>query len=340
MNIADYGQRVRTETRPVAWKARQALALVLASATTACLPSASTPSDTTAHIEAPHPSSAPLMLAGFPLSGARVEDVWLASVSMSGATLRGETLERIAPEGAALVARSGTRILRDRVLLTTILRGETVAGEPAWLRIYELTRSGNDSNVSFYKVAHLGPRGWRPLCEGSNEAVALAGLWDYREGVAGGGGHSPSTDRFTLACRGSAIAQCVELGYQPWRAPARCPAGATCPASLAAHHQACVRLHRADYCGDGRSWTTHGIFVNLYDGLGLQRDTEEWTPEAEWNENGAICIRTPRPPTPIEQLPACARARMTTDACTDIAHFVAGTLLINELDQRGLQVTR
>ena len=29
------------------------------------------------------------------------------------------------------------------------------------------------------------------------------------------------------------------------------------------HHQACVRMVRADYCGDGRSWTVNGRRVNL-----------------------------------------------------------------------------
>ena len=297
--------------------------------------------DTGSNAEAVSTSVSSLSPSGFPLNGTRVEGVTLASVSMRGATLRGITLDSVQPDGPALVARVGTRAIRERALLTTVLRGETVRGEPAWLRIYDITQAGDRSGVQFYKLAHLSPAGWRPLCEGSNEAIALAGLWDYREGIAGGGDHSASADRFTFACRGAALAQCVELGYHPWKAPARCERGETCPPSLAAHHQACVRLHRADYCGDGRSLTQPGIFVNVYDGLGVQTDTERWTPEAEWNESGASCIRTPRLHTVGARLPDCAQARVAANsACTDTAHFRTGTLLINEFDPRSAAMSR
>ena len=46
----------------------------------------------------------------------------------------------------------------------------------------------------------------------------------------------------------------------------------------------------ADYFGDGRSFTVDGALLNLYDGLGIQEDTEAWSFEAEWGPEGARCV--------------------------------------------------
>ena len=49
-----------------------------------------------------------------------------------------------------------------------------------------------------------------------------------------------------------------------------------------------VRMIRADYCGDGTSWTVNGRTIDLYDGLGINVDTSAWTFEAEWTPSGAV----------------------------------------------------
>jgi beta-glucanase (GH16 family) len=57
-------------------------------------------------------------------------------------------------------------------------------------------------------------------------------------------------------------------------------------AALADYHEACVRLIRADFCGDGVSWTEDGTLINVYDDLGVQLDEAEWGVEAAWSRDG------------------------------------------------------
>ncbi len=56
------------------------------------------------------------------------------------------------------------------------------------------------------------------------------------------------------------LSKCVDLGYPPWTQGQLCDtAGKYCtPTTLAPWHQACPRLIRADYNGDGVPWTGNG----------------------------------------------------------------------------------
>ena len=99
---------------------------------------------------------------------------------------------------------------------------------------------------------------------------------------------------FNVTCSSGAIGKCVRLGYKPWK---RLPDGT----ALWDHHQACVRMMRADYCGDGQSFTRDGTLIDLYDRLGLQKD--EPAPgmrfEAGWGKDGAICVARARIPEKV-----------------------------------------
>jgi len=61
-------------------------------------------------------------------------------------------------------------------------------------------------------------------------------------------------------------------------------------------HEAAVRVVRADYCGDGESWTMDNTQIHIQDTLGVQPDeiTEEDELEAIWGIDGAICVYKPR----------------------------------------------
>jgi hypothetical protein len=121
-------------------------------------------------------------------------------------------------------------------------------------------------------------------------SIPLRGEWNTDPAALGTpqGGAWTNNDRITFAARGFALAKCVELGYRPW------------VATLARPHRACVRMLRADYCGDGNSWTLDGTLINIYDVSGVQaRDSQppvpgdplwKWDFEAEWTENGAVCV--------------------------------------------------
>jgi hypothetical protein len=75
-------------------------------------------------------------------------------------------------------------------------------------------------------------------------------------------------------------------------------------------------MMRADYCGDGRSFTTPGVPVELHDRAG-RRSRAHARPtsfEAVWGRQGAICVRRPRDPGRVsssrlaEQCPRLAEA--------------------------------
>jgi len=131
--------------------------------------------------------------------------------------------------------------------------------------------------------------------------------------------YSSSSTQFTFACRGKSIAKCVELGYKTYK-------------GYANQMAACVRLLRADYCGTGVSYTADGTLLNLFDNLGIQKDTELWTPEAEWKTTGARCI-TDRGRLRFQQqgiaIPSCIN-NLTQDILCGRS-FATGSLLIDEL---------
>jgi hypothetical protein len=142
-------------------------------------------------------------------------------------------------------------------------------------------QTGANADLWSYQFSALVSGEWRSLCATAvgdpTFADTVSGSWNLAQGVPGGGSYHPNTAEFTIACRGSAIAKCVELGYKPWTGNAR---------ELAS----CVRALRADYCGDGTPYTVDGTLVNLYDNAGLQFDTVDWDPEAAWTPDGAACI--------------------------------------------------
>lgn len=131
-----------------------------------------------------------------------------------------------------------------------------------------------------YAIALQTDDGWVPYCDADGgAAIPMNGLWNYGENVPGAGSYDPSAGGFTFACRGYAIAKCVELGYRPWEQ------------GLASYTVACTRLLRADYCGNGESFTMDGTLLDLYDRRGIQVSEEpSWPVEAEWNADGAVCM--------------------------------------------------
>lgn len=94
---------------------------------------------------------------------------------------------------------------------------------------------------------------------------------------------------FELTCMSGAYGKCVRLGYRPWEER---PGGPP----LSALHRACMRMIRADYGGDGTSWTRDGTLIDVYDRFGVQspQQTGEMSFEAGWSETGAVCVAHPR----------------------------------------------
>ena len=104
----------------------------------------------------------------------------------------------------------------------------------------------------------------------------LAGTWD------GTGAHRDGSD-VTYACPQGVLAKCVRWGYKPWTAGRDA-------------HQACTRMARADYCGDGVPHTRNGTLIDMFDDRGIQRPDSPvgFSFEAGWGPQGAVCVREPR----------------------------------------------
>lgn len=147
-----------------------------------------------------------------------------------------------------------------------------------------------EGDVSLYalSVRRDGGSAFEPYCtpdiEGRSVAIPVRGSWDAR------GNFQDRPELVTFACTSGAIAKCIRFGYKPWKSVGG--------QSLVDHHRACVRMVRADYCGDGTSHTKDGTRIDLWDEVGVQRRDEIPTQpevfEAAWSPDGAVYLARPR----------------------------------------------
>jgi ADYC domain/Pentapeptide repeats (8 copies) len=253
-------------------------------------------------------------------------------VSLNGVSLNGVSLNGVSLNGSSLngVSLNGTS-LNGVSLNGALLNGRLSNGNTLPMRI-DGVRQGTSpqTDVWFYKVSYQASDGWQPLCGAVNgvatEAIPLAGRWDYSQGTATGGAWIPDLLSITFGCVDRALGKCVQLGYKPWAFSGSTP--------LRGYHQACTRMLRADYCGDGRSFTVDGTAINLYDRLSLQTDTKSWRLEAEWKESGAQCLKSARD-LRLKKLnisvPSCVSAKVTS-VCGGFSS-TDGSLLMTEFVQ-------
>jgi hypothetical protein len=280
-------------------------------------------------------------LNGSNLNGERLSGT-LVSVDYAGAWLdwrgewgsgrewwfggRHEWLEAVWLEGSVFHGRARGRHFSGRDFEHARFLGHRGDGGLVELRVDALTPgTGTNQDVWRYQVSYREPSDghWYPICRNASgqpvEAIAVAGRWDYRQGLPGlGGAKYDDPHAFTFACEGAAIAKCIHIGYKPWA-----HVGGR---SLAAHHQACTRLIRADYCGDGTSHTVDGQWVDLFDALGVQRDTEDWTVEAAWDTEGARCFTDHN----RAHAPVSCPGTPSKLPCGTAESFSTGTLLWSE----------
>jgi hypothetical protein len=137
--------------------------------------------------------------------------------------------------------------------------------------------------------------------------------------------------RFSLSCVSGVQAKCLRWGYRPW---AKAPLTGE---SLAPYYEACVRLARADYCGDDQPTTRDGTTIDVYDKVGVQQPDYSVTGlefEAGWAPTGAVCVAHARIPEHLDlaELPAgCPRLQPAElgHACTERTAAARGALLFN-----------
>jgi hypothetical protein len=256
----------------------------------------------------------------------------LVSVNLAGAYSAAgadDPMSRVWLQGSVFHGFEGTQTLAGMEFLGARFTGNLGDGGTVQLRVDDIQPDVSAAgDVWTYKVSFLDTvEGvWKPVCQGDDGsalgAIPVMGRWDYRQGVPGeGGARVDDPGVFTFACEGAAIAKCVRFGYKPW-------AYTSDGRSMADHHQACTRMVRADFCGDGTSYTQEGNWVNLYDAVGVQEDTEgSWLTEAEWTPAGARCVTET---TRAQQALSCPSLATVSD-CGVKSHFRTGTFLMSEV---------
>jgi hypothetical protein len=187
-------------------------------------------------------------------------------------------------------------LTNGRVLTQDELRGIQLvlgdgSGQQRQIRIDAVERDAKDpaGEVVLYALSEQDPASgeWRNLCEPDPEGRRLG--FPLAGAFTRGGEHVALAGRLLITCTGGAEGKCVRFGYKPWRQGQD-------GASLAPYYQTCVRLVRADYCGDGVGHTRNGTPIDLFDRIGIQDDeiAPGMTFEAAWGPDGAVCVRHTR----------------------------------------------
>ncbi|XXX75219.1 ADYC domain-containing protein [Sorangium sp. So ce134] len=215
-------------------------------------------------------------LNGVRFNGVRFNGVRFNGVSLAASVLTGTREGDGAPvAGVDFIGAEVEAILDDRS--TVVVRIADV-----------VERDG----LTYYTVKYRAGAGvWANVCGEGLAAIAVRGTWDAVTGA-----FSDDGSQFTFACQGAAIAKCAEWGYRDWERRAECDGKSCASRDLSYFHRACVRMVRADYCGDGAPHTRAGTAIDIWDALGIQTETEGsgMSFEAEWTVNGAACIRRTR----------------------------------------------
>lgn len=199
-------------------------------------------------------------VANLHLEGSTLVGTWNGQ-PMRGADFVGTTVVQVDPNGAMLSA-----VISDVQVDTSDPTKETL--------LYSL-QSLNPIDGSITEVC-------APDAEGKRFAIPVPGSWDKT------GAHQRNASAITFGCTSAAIGKCVRLGYRPW--------AKVNGVSMEGHHQACTRMIRFDYCGDGVSHTADGTEIDVYDSLKINtRDALLLSPfDAAWSEDGAYCVERQR----------------------------------------------
>ena len=213
-------------------------------------------------------------LNGTFLNGVRFNGVRFNGVRFNGVRFNGTSLEGTPENESITVSDIGfAGADMDAVL------GDSSATS---VRIVSISTTDVPGALS-YEIESGGEN----VCGSSGaKALLVPGKWNYLTG-----GLSEDADHFTVACRGAAIAKCAEWGYRDLDNWSETNGGNTHTVAGTYFHEACTRMVRADYCGDGHAHTATGTLIDVYDTAGIQEESTSLALEAEWSASGATCVK-------------------------------------------------
>lgn len=238
--------------------------------------------------------------------------------------------------GAPVSTRPGLRVEGTEFVLAGadgreqrsagLVGAELELGAGVVVRIDGVERDPADAGVWLHRFSVRDGSDWNALCQpdadGKQLGFPLAGDFDDT------GRFVDKPGVFSLACTSGAQAKCVRFGYAYWR---KSPDGA----SLRPQYEACLRMVRADYCGDGVPATRDGTTIDVYDDHGVQRTAGDpgFRFEAGWSSEGAVCVNHMRVESEamLDELAArCPRLATRLGAsCTEASARERGAVLFN-----------
>jgi len=219
----------------------------------------------------------------------------------NGLVVNGSSIGGTAVVNGEEVFREGEELIGAEFSLTA--HGRDAQDQPATadlvMRINDVYTDENYGDIHYYdlSLSYKGGDSWIPLCVDANNnplpVIPLRNSWNETTGA-----RNDDPNVVTFACTSGVLAHCAQWGYRPWEESTQCDkwekGKKNCKTvSLADYHQACTRMARADYCGDGTPWTVAGTPIDIYDHLSPQIESQEttWPVEAEWTAKGAYCLK-------------------------------------------------
>ncbi|HEY1230456.1 MAG TPA: ADYC domain-containing protein [Ramlibacter sp.] len=243
---------------------------------------------------------------------AAVAPAQATSLSLEGTALRATLTDGTSLSGREWIGRELLLPIGNEVLGVRIDDVQEEAG----LALYEM-RAQDDAGE------------WNNICEpdanGEGGAIPLGGSW------SDDGRFEPDAGKLALTCTSGVLGKCLRAGYRFWDPDAK----------ALPRFQACTRLFRADYCGDGTGWTADGTLIDVYDDAGVQspEPRSELAFEAGWSPAGAVSVHHTRVPANIgldELLRRCPRlaAAPSGEDCTEDRSRRDGAILFNKSRER------
>ncbi len=239
-------------------------------------------------------------LNGFTLNGFTLNGFTLNGFTLNGFTLNGFTLNGTEFNGTQWIDGApqpigGSGLIGSRLSLLHDEHVYVLFFDDIYL---DVNNPAGDVYLYDIRVYDVDNDLMAPLCTVNGQpapAIPLSNHWDMQTGD-----RIDDPAAVTFACQGGALAKCVNWGYRPWATAEYCdPEFGTCmQISLADHHQACTRMVRADYCGDGVPHTVDGTVIDAFDHMSpaiqaqATQDNPMWGIEAEWGPEGARCVGT------------------------------------------------
>jgi hypothetical protein len=218
-----------------------------------------------------------------------------------------------------------------------VRRGEQVAGLVVavpggpTVRLASVRRDASVPGLFLYGLERQdGASGqWVPACEPNHEGERLGFALQGRTDDTGG--FVDDRTQVRLTCLSGALGKCVRFGYGMAG-----HYGAADEAQRLAMYQACVRMTRADYCGDGQPATRAGQLIHIWDDHGVREadPASKLSFEAGWSPQGAVCVHHARVPDVQllrEILQRCPRLASSPsgEACTEAQAREAGAVVFD-----------